>query len=413
MRITSTGGLVALCLGFGAITEPAVAADHLERVVIVMRHGVRPPTKTAAALAPLADKSWPDDAAWGAKPGELTPRGAEAIRKLGRYLRTRYADERPQAAVIWADGADQRTRETARNLALGIAPDAPPPFGAVADGTHDPLFSGPGAGVCPSDPAGALAAARALGPVDTAETETALKRLQAIAAPNGCAGGPGPCLQGPSTVQATAKGLKIDGPVSTGASLAEDFLLEYENGLPSDQVGWGRLQSGDLSAVMATHRRESDIERGLPYIASRRAAVLTRFIVTALSEDTAARDGGPTVKAGDRMVILVGHDTNLANLGGAFGLNWSFPDQPDSTAPGTALAFERWRRADGKPYVRVRLFYTTPDQVRTLADTPPHELKLPCAPSSDACAMNAFTAPVLARIAEACPPAAAIKPQQP
>ena len=204
--MTRTRTLIALLLGFSAVPALAIAADHLERVVIVMRHGVRPPTKSAEQLAPLADKPWPGDDVWGAKPGELTPHGATAIRKLGVNLGRVYAGLQPGRAVIWADGADQRTRETARNLAMGLAPDAPPAFGAVADGTHDPMFSGPAADVCPSDPAALKASADAwtakLARPDPA-LAPALARLQALFAPHGCDGGAGACLAGPTTIEAS------------------------------------------------------------------------------------------------------------------------------------------------------------------------------------------------------------------
>ena len=375
--MTRTGVCVALLLACASAPTLAIAAPRLERVVIVMRHGVRPPTKPAEALAPLADKPWPSDEVWGVKPGELTQHGALEIQKFGKDLRARYADERPGAAVIWADGADQRTRETARNLAMGLAPDAPPAFGAVADGTHDPLFSGPGADVCPPDPGAVEASIKGLGPIVTPETADGLKVLQRIASPNGCSGGGGPCLSGETTLGVTAKGApKLDGPLATGAAISENLLLEYENGLPAEQVGWGRMSRADLDAAMATHRRVSDLERASPTIAARRGSTMGRFILAALSEDAVAVPGGPQLKASDRMVVLAGHDTNLANMGGVFALSWAFPDQPDVTAPGTAIAFERWRDDDGKRFVRVRIFYTTPDQVRTrwLRDTPAHEM---------------------------------------
>jgi len=59
----------------------------LERVVLFMRHGVRPPTKSAAAMASQSDTVWPDEHVWGAAAGELTPHGTLAIRRLGTALR--------------------------------------------------------------------------------------------------------------------------------------------------------------------------------------------------------------------------------------------------------------------------------------------------------------------------------------
>src|SRR5580658_3294324 len=63
------------------------AALHLVRVVIVTRHGVRPPTQSNDELAKYADKAWP---AWPVAPGELTPHGGETVRLMGVTLRETY-----------------------------------------------------------------------------------------------------------------------------------------------------------------------------------------------------------------------------------------------------------------------------------------------------------------------------------
>jgi 4-phytase/acid phosphatase len=371
-------GLVLMC-------DPARAAQPvLERVVIVLRHGVRPPTRSAEALAPLADRAWPDTKAWGAEPGELTPHGAAAIRMLGADLRAVYARAGLIAAAgaldgevkIWADGADQRTRETARALAEGLAPGSPPAFGAGPEGDTDPLFDALDAGACALDPVQAQAAVMAQAPLETAGTRAALDRLQAITAPRACAGGPGVCLRGEDKISGDRKGVKLTGPLGVGAGIAEDLLLEYENGLPEAGVGWGRAGRADLDVVLAAHVRASALTRRTPYIARRRAAPLARFLLAALGEGQAPA-GSPSLDPAAKLIVLVGHDTNLSNLAGVFDLGWSLPGQPDATAPGTGLAFERWRDRDsGAVTLTLRIVYQDPDQVRRLQATPAHWLDL-------------------------------------
>ena len=42
---------------------------------------------------------------------------------------------------------------------------------------------------------------------------------------------------------------------------------------------------------------------------------------------------------GPKLTLLVGHDTNLANIGGMLGLHWSLPSYlPDATPPAGASA---------------------------------------------------------------------------
>jgi 4-phytase/acid phosphatase len=56
------------------------------------------------------------------------------------------------------------------------------------------------------------------------------------------------------------------------------------------------------------------------------------------------------------VVVLVGHDTNLANMAGMLNLNWIIDGRRDDTPPGGALVFELWQ--DGADY-QVRTYYTS------------------------------------------------------
>ena len=403
-----------LILGAVVCAARAEAAPEgsmkLERVVVVIRHGVRPPTKSAAELAPLSDQAWPDDRAWGAAPGELTPHGAQAIGKLAANVRDFYADRGLVPArgglagliSIWADGGDERTRATGAAFAVAIDPEAPPSYGAVAEGQKDPLFGGPALEACRADPAAALSAVSARGPLQTAQVEAGLKRLQQIIAPQGCAGGAGVCLSAPSTLSTDKGGVKISGPLATGATLAENLLLEYENGLPEGQVGWGRVTRADLDTVMPVHDLAADLTRATPYLAARHGGPLAHEVVDLLTD----QDAAPAPTHAKTLVVLIGHDTNLSNLAGAFGLSWTLPGQPDATAPGTALAFERWRDPATKArLVRVRVFYQTPDQVRDLAtaiDAPVVVRPTVCGPSAQDCRLERFAAETRQRLPPAC-----------
>lgn len=409
MRLARSALALAACFA----ASHAVAAKtpwRLERVVVVMRHGVRPPTQSAAALAKYADGAWPDDAIWGAAPGDLTPHGAAAIQTFGRDLRKLYAGEGLISAdgemgsgvLIWADGGDERTRETAKSLAEGLSPASPPAVGFVPDGMVDPLFDALDAGVCSLDPTLTLAAVEARKPWETADTTAAVSRLQDIVAPRACAGGPGVCLKGPNDARADSKGVKLTGPLATAASLAEDLLLEYENGLDGGDLGWARLRRADLDVVLAAHRRASDLTRRTPYIALRRAAPLAELIVETISKP-------PVAALEPRLVVLVGHDTNLSNLAGVFNLDWTLPDQPDVTAPGTALAFERWRDlGTGVIDVRIRVLYQDADAVRTLNGASIRTVEtIPdgCVRNGGRCALQPWREWAIGALKAACPSA--------
>jgi len=67
-----------------------------------------------------------------------------------------------------------------------------------------------------------------------------------------------------------------------------------------------------------------------------------------------------------RLVIYVGHDTNLANIGGMLGVDWTFKSGlEDRTPPAGAMAFELVREtATGTRFVRMTYFNQTLEQMR-------------------------------------------------
>ncbi len=60
----------------------------------------------------------------------------------------------------------------------------------------------------------------------------------------------------------------LKGPLSTASTITENFLLEYANGLPMDQVGWGRVDLATLKQLLALHTAASDLTRRSSYLAT-------------------------------------------------------------------------------------------------------------------------------------------------
>lgn len=359
--------LIAVALAVCAGSAEA-AASHLRlvRVVVVTRHGVRPPTQSNADLAKYADQPWPD---WPVKAGELTPHGGETVRLMANTILAAYRAQRllPRsgcagagAVTVWADGADQRTRESGRITAEALQPGCglKAPF---AD-THprDPIFGGSEAPACRMDQdklRAAMTAAAADPAVAGVDVGPPLAKLQAIFAPDACKGGAGTCLSGSDSSAMAGSVLPAVG------GLAEDLLLEYGDGKPMRDVGWGRASAADIAEVMALHERAFALIRLNTYASAVRGAPMARVILGALAGKSVA--GGPQSGPGLKLMTLSGHDTNLVLMAGVFGLSWTLPDEPDSTAPSTALAFELW--SDGAHrFVRPVIYYETLDQLRTL-----------------------------------------------
>jgi 4-phytase/acid phosphatase len=360
LRLIALAAMALAVAGALTVAGAAEAAPRLERVVIVMRHGVRPPTQTNADLAKYADQAWP---AWPVAAGELTPHGGDTVKLMGDTLRAAYAAKGlvpssgcagPARVTVWADGTDERTRRTGEILAEALQPGCGVKAAWAPPQPRDPIFSFNTSAGCKVDDAHNYAPSQP-SPEDAARLAAATQRLQAIFAPKACDGGPGTCF-------AASPADKGFFPATAG--LAEDLLLEYADGKPMSDVGWGRATAADIAAVMPLHEAAFGRIRDNVYASSRRGASMTRVVMAALAGQPA--NGGPQSGPDLRMLGLAGHDTNLVLMASTFGLSWTLPDQPDATAPSTALVFELW--TDGaRHYVRPVLYYETMEQLRTLS----------------------------------------------
>jgi len=144
----------------------------------------------------------------------------------------------------------------------------------------------------------------------------------------------------------------LKSPLATAATMAENLLLEYTDGMA--EVGWGRVDDHKLRELMQLHTASADLERRTNYIARAQSATMLGRILDSMQQ------------AIRQKAILVGHDTNLANISGALDLSWLFDGRRDDTPPGGSLTFELWQNDTTSNYT-IRLFYTaqTLDQMRS------------------------------------------------
>ncbi len=381
LRFPALSGAASLAIALSAcsttppaITKaaPTVPEPRLERVVMLMRHGVRPPTKPMVTPPGVAAQAWP---AWSVAWGELTPHGYDAVRLLGAWDRRHWADQGLLSAegcpaagqVHLAASSKSRTQATARALAEGLAPGCPLEVEFPATPADDAEFHPLDAGAVPIDPDLALAAQMALTPTGGLQAEmarqaTLLKRLSAVLGcctvescaeqtlPAGC-----DLSQWPQTLTRNEEDrADLAPPLGLASTVAQTFLLEYLEGKPMDEVGWGRVSRDDIEAFLSFHTLKFYYEGRAPYVAARAASPLARRMLTAL-------------ESGPALTVLAGHDTNIADLGGMLDLHWQVPGYPaDNPPPGGAVGFELWR--DGAGQGTVRAFYRaqTMDQVRDL-----------------------------------------------
>ncbi|WP_127088575.1 histidine-type phosphatase [Aquabacter cavernae] len=397
--------LACALLPFGVATVPAGAETVLERVVLVQRHGVRAPTQSLETLDAWSARGWP---VWPVARGYLTDKGAQVVALIADGIRAHYAARgllaggcANGAVQVWADGRDERTRHSGAQMAAHLAPGCGLSVQSGPHGARDPLFESIG-GACwlqPDEGAQALRAALgAGGTLADAASAKAIPQILTILKP----GSPTPSV-GADGFEVKPEGITITGPLSEAAQAGEIFLLEYAQGFPPGEVAWGEASdAARLGPLLAPRNRLSDLARSLPYLAVRQGAGMARLMLGVLALEP--RAASPAIGAGARLVALAGHDDNLSNMAGVFGVNWTLPGQPDATAPATAFALERWRdTATGAISVGLTLFYAELDGMRSLDPKAVHALAVPlpgC--GTGRCPLEPMRARILPELPAAC-----------
>jgi 4-phytase/acid phosphatase len=329
----------------------------VERVVMLMRHGVRPSTKFPATPAGTTREPWP---AWTTPAGDLTAHGAEAVRKVAAWDRRLFVSYglipakgcAPDAGLnAWAS-ASSRAIKTGKAFLETLQPGCAVPLDHPAGEDEEDMFH-------PSDARSAINGAVALaasermlppGGLD-AEVKAAAADFALLDRVVGLR------VDRTSRLRASP-GDKPDmkGGLSFGSTAGQTILLEYLEGMPMKQVGWGRASAADIRRLLRFHPIKFRYETRPFYVAQRIAAPLVTRMIDALSGK------------GGRLTLLFGHDTNIAALGGFYDLHWTMADYPrDDIAPGGAIGFEMLRDARGRRFIRAFVRSQTMAQVRTLA----------------------------------------------
>lgn len=349
---------------------PPDEGAELVKMVVLERHGVRSPTQSPQTLAQWSRRDWPD---WPVGRGRLTPRGAALVKRFweqeGEALwRAGLLPEGKPAApggegggglgeagaeqeriFVYAD-RDERTQATAEAALEGLAPHGGLMYARYPYHGPDPLFHPLEAGYCALDPA---AVDKELSPPVIAELERALAEpigdvaiLLGPASPELCRGYglPEDCTIAdvPSRVGLAKenRSVHLDGKLGMAGSAAEIFLLEYAQW--DRDAGWGGVDAVKLQKLLPVHSRAFDAVNRAPSVAAARGSELLLCLANAL----AGREAAAGVEKA-RLVVFVGHDTNVAAVSALLDLHWRLPGYaPDEVPPGSALALSLWRRGE-------------------------------------------------------------------
>ena len=178
-----------------------------------------------------------------------------------------------------------------------------------------------------------------------------------------------------------APGLSVStkGPLQDATRCTDDFILEFAEGMPMSDVGWGRVSRADLTELLEIHSLYFNLTQATFYPAQVQVSNLASHILDTLEQGATGRAvPGALCGPAGRLVVVVGHDSNLASLAGLMGVSWWMEGtQRDPVLPGGALVFElRRSRSDGRNLVRLHYVCQTLEQMRsgetlTLRNPPP------------------------------------------
>jgi 4-phytase/acid phosphatase len=282
------------------------------------------------------------------------------------------------STFVYADGLE-RTKATAQALMDGFAANCGLGYRTRPDAGIDPLFHPLAAGVCKLDPmlAQTRVLERAGGDLNrvTRDMKTPFDTLQAVlecckpalctafGRGESCKLGDLPTALSP---QSDGSGISLIGALPIASTTSELLLLEYADGMPLADVGWGRVTPAQLRETLRLHTQEYDLMQRTPYLARKMGSALLSKVAAAV---TSARQLGfgavdPAVRDA-KFVAYVGHDTTIWNLAGMMDVSWLQPGyQRNQTPPAGALMFEVRETQDKKLRVYTSYVAQSMEQMR-------------------------------------------------
>jgi len=380
---------LARCVTLAALCVPFLAAQRpddttLKQVIIFGRHAVRTPVATVSQMNSFSALPFPTFAASGQ--AVITPNGQTNETLLGSYFRLWLTQEKLLTGNDNSDAAFVYVRannaplivDTAQAFAAGLLPAA-----AITVNTApvpDPLFDPIDAGVAKLDAEMAVAAVNGrLGgnPQSLAaaySAELALARSVLFNYPAGTS--PAPAAPA-GKIDITALPITMTAgnatvPVNPGGLASfyiaiDPFMMEYADGMPASDVGWGHLDADGISQIFRVYDALLDLEYRTPYLASVQSSNLGSHIVrTMVQAATGNATSGAIGTPSDKIVVLMAANTSVSGLAGLFHLDWLVQGyQTDVAALGGALVFElRQSQRTGEFLVRAVYVAQTMDQLR-------------------------------------------------
>lgn len=403
LKVVLTGLLLAAAIespGLAQTIKPVDDGTILKEIIIFGRHSIRAGVSDPKSLGKFSADPYPSFA--GVPDGYLTPNGRKAAGLLGSYFHDYLLHEglltgntnTDLARSYFRANSIERSYTTAAKFGAGLIPGATIPVHTCPPRTPDPVFDPLSAMVAAVDPARALT--EVLGVFSSGSNVASaysgeLSLISKVLYPPGTqpANNSGPGSVDPTTLPITltsiaplskpyAAGNVIDtGGLNPTLLAADPFVMQYADGFPASDVGWGRLTLDALSQQTRLITLQIDISMRQPYLAKVQSSSAASHILRTMNQAIGGGSlAGALGSAQSKVHVIVSSDYYVAGLAGLLDLHWLLPGyQPDYCAPGGALVFEL-RQVQATGQYLVRAFYTaqTFDQLRYLT---PLTLKQP------------------------------------
>lgn len=380
---------LSFVLSFSAQAIETLDNYILEQVVVFSRHGLRAPLASpTSTLGKITPNQWPQ---WDTPASYLTTRGGVLESYFGHYFNEWLVDNKlltentcpSENEVYIYTNSLQRTIATGQYFTVGAFPGCIVPIIHKEKlGTMDPVFFPV---ISDDNPEFKQAAITSINQTAHAKgieglnqklnnTYQDLSNIINYTQSTNCLADKQCDFTDLPTKIIIEKGKEpgITGPLRTGTSIADAFILQYYEGAPLQDIAWGKIKNNkQFEQLVAIKEHYNTVLFGSPVIAKQVAANLINYINQTFSE-----------KNHTKFTFLVGHDSNVASLFSALKIkSYTLPDQFETTPIGGKVVFQKWRdNHSGEALMKIEYFYQSTDQIRNLTqlnrNNPPHKVTL-------------------------------------
>lgn len=360
----------------------------LEQVVVFSRHGLRAPLASpSSALGKLTPDVWPQ---WDTPASWLTTRGGVLEAYFGHYFSEWLVDNRLLAAdtcptdkdVYFYANSLQRTIATAQYFSVGAFPGCIVPVThkeklGTMDATFNPIIrdDSPEFKQRAIESINQTAGEKGLAGLNERLKPTYQQMAQIIRYGESvnCKEDKQCDLTAMPTAVKIVAGQEpgVSGPLRTGTSISDAFILQYYEGAPIKDVAWGRIKDDkQFESLVAIKEYYNSVVFSAPVVAKEVSANLVKELKNAFGQDK------------PKFTFLVGHDSNVASLFSALGVKpYKLPHQFETTPIGGKVVFERWKnKTNGETFLKIEYVYQSTEQIKTLAplnrNNPPQRVTL-------------------------------------